>query len=199
MKITTHISILLLAAAFAASSTSPSNAASGGPRFEIDNPNSIAIPLEGAAIPFPSVIQVSHVPGLVTKVTVTLSDLNDSFPEDLQIWLKSPSGQIAGLLINEGGTDTVKDATITFDDDAAAVIPDPMVSGVFKPTVNGEFITDPGLFNTLSSFNGENPNGPWSLFVVNRVTAGEPTGDCLCGGWSLEIKTDPSHGKGHRD
>ena len=155
--------------------------------------------MEGNGLPFPSDIQVAHVPGVIAKITVTLSNLNDPFPEDLQIWLSAPSGQLVGLLVNEGGTDPVTNTTITFDDEADSVVPDPLASGRFNPTVNGEYVTDPDLFRPLSTFNGEDPNGTWSLFLVNRVPGGEPAGGCICDGWSLEIQTDPSHGHSHHD
>jgi hypothetical protein len=199
MKTLIHNIIPLCMAAFAASAAPSQTAEVKGPRFVVANGESIAIPLEGSGTPFPSDIQVSHVPGVISKLTVTLSDLNDSFPEDLQIWLRAPSGQMIGLLINEGGVDRVTNATLTFDDEAASVIPDPLISGRFKPTVNGEYVTDPNLFRPLSTFNGEDPNGTWSLFLVNRVLGGEPTGGCICDGWSLEIQTDPSKGHRHED
>src|SRR5438046_2615537 len=76
MKTPIHYIIPLCMAALAASAAPTQLEELKGPRFIVANAESIVIPLEAYAIPFPSVIQVSHVPGVIAKLTVTLSDLN---------------------------------------------------------------------------------------------------------------------------
>jgi hypothetical protein len=95
-----------------------------------------------------------------------------------------------------GGTDAVN-ANLTFDD-AAPGIGATVVTGAFSPTNigAGDLFPAPAPAGPypdpqqLSVFNGLDPNGTWSLYVVDD--AGTDTGS-LTGGWSLSITTsDPS-------
>lgn len=147
--------------------------------------------------PYPSIINVAGVVGTVTKVTATIKGLNHTFPSDIDMLLVGPGGQRLLLMSDaDGGTDVIN-ATITFDDAAAAVIGATVVSGTFKPTNSGAGdifpapapagpYPDPQL---LSVFNGLNPNGTWSLYVVDD--AGLDAGS-IAQGWELTITTqDP--------
>src|SRR5262245_62507246 len=91
-----------------------------------------------------------------------------------------------------GGTDAVN-VNLIFDD-AAAAIGATVVSGTFRPTNIGAGdlfpapapagpYPDPQL---LSIFNGINPNGTWSLYVVDD--AGVDVGN-INDGWTLRITT----------
>src|SRR5262249_11334031 len=100
------------------------------------NTGSIIIPDHGAANPYPSTITVSNMPGLVTKVTVTLSNMNHSFPDDIDILLVSPSGEHTLLMSDAGGAHAITNVTLGFDDAGAGLLPDStqIVSGTFQPT-----------------------------------------------------------------
>lgn len=171
------------------------------------NPTSINLPSSGTtATPFPSTNFVSGMVGTITKVTVTLNNINHPRPDDLEILLVGPTGKKFVLLADAGGTATpASGVTLTFDDAAASLVADagPMATGTFKPTcvdaqanINTEFPGVAGPFDvpapsgsgTLAlSFNGTNPNGNWNLYVVDDIE-GTPSGS-ITGGWTLNITT----------
>ena len=89
--------------------------------------------------------------------------------------------------------------TYTFDDSAAAAFPDGTAapSGSYRPANYGSGDTfaapapagpylspAPTGANTLAVFNGLNPNGTWSLYVVDDVGGDVGT---IAGGWDLTI------------
>jgi hypothetical protein len=79
---------------------------------------------------------------------------------------------------------------LTFDDEAAGGLPDgpQITAGTYKPTLgNGNIsITSPaGPYGaSLSTFDGANPNGTYSLYVVDD--AKNDSGQ-ISGGFSLDI------------
>lgn len=165
------------------------------------NSTAIIIPATGTgaatgapANPYPSTINVAGLVGNVSKVTVTLTNLNHTFPGDIDVLLVGPGGQKMLLMSDVGGGTDVVNGTLTFDDAAAAAIGATVVSGTFRPTNTGTGdvfpapapagpYTDPQL---LSVFNNTNPNGTWSLYVVDD--AGADIGN-INGGWTLNITT----------
>jgi subtilisin-like proprotein convertase family protein len=165
------------------------------------NATSITIPGSGTgastgapASPYPSNIVVSGATGTVSKVTATLTNFNHTFPDDVDVLLVGPAGQTVILMSDVGSSTDAVNLTITLDDAAASALPDStaLTSGTFRPTNIGA--TDPfpapapaaPFGSTLSVFNGTNPNGTWSLFVVDDL--GGDTGN-FAGGWSLSITT----------
>ena len=160
------------------------------------NPASITIPNSGNGIPYPSTIAVAGVAGTVSKVRVALSGFTHTFPDDVDVLLAGPAGQRIILLSDAGGSLDVNGVNLVFDD-AGAAVPDSaqIVSGTFRPTNFGTGdvfpAPAPGLPHgaALAAFNGSNPNGTWSLFVVDD--AGGDLGS-FAGGWSLSFDTaDP--------
>jgi subtilisin-like proprotein convertase family protein len=150
-----------------------------------------------AASPYPSNITVSGLSGTITKVTVTLNSFQHRFPDDVDILLVGPTGTNLIIMSDAGGfNESGQSVTLTFDDAAATQLPDadPLTSGTYKPTdyagTGSEGFPQPAPVpsaNTmLSAFNGTNPNGAWSLYVVDDedVYSGSITG-----GWSLTITT----------
>ncbi|MEI6781685.1 MAG: Calx-beta domain-containing protein, partial [Verrucomicrobiota bacterium] len=71
--------------------------------------NSLAIAIKDKtnATPYPSVINVSGLAGLVTKATVTLTNLNHTWPSDIDALLVSPAGQKSYLMAKCGGSFTL--------------------------------------------------------------------------------------------
>lgn len=155
---------------------------------------------------YPSTINVSGVSGTISKLTMTLMNINYDRPDDLEILLVGPTGKKFVLLADAGGTVTpASGATVTFDDAAASQVPDsgPLSAGSFKPTcvdaqgnIQTEFpapapagtydVPAPTGSSTLaSSFNGTNPNGAWSLYVVDDI----PSAAASIGGWFVTINT----------
>lgn len=184
--------------------TVPVGALAPGAPVTFSNPTPITIPSVGVATPYPSNIAVSGLPTSASKVTVTLSTLSHTFPDDIDILLVSPSGRKMIIMSDAGGLNAVTNVTITLDDAAATQIPDSaaLTTGTFRPgnflTVQdpfappapaGPYLTPaPGGTETLTSaFTGSaggNPNGIWSLYVVD-----DASGDLgsFAGGWSLTI------------
>ena len=160
------------------------------------NTNLIIINDYAAASPYPSTINVSGVGGLLIKATVTFVNLTHSWPADIDALLESPSQQSALLMAHAGGGGGVNGVTLTFDDAASAYLPQgqgaQIVSGTYKPTA---VILRPPFYapapaapyaTNLSTFNSSNPNGTWSLFVIDDtpINAG-----AISNGWSLTLIT----------
>lgn len=167
-------------------------------------PSPKAKPIAAAAIPAPatpptpnpSSIEVSKVSGRVRKVTVTLNGIRHPNPDDLDIMLVGPQGQNVMLMSDVGGVNPAGDLTLTLDDAALNGLPDagPLVSGTYRPTdyeAGADQFLKPAPAplggSSLSVFNGTNPTGKWSLYIMDDAGA---VGGSLGGGWSLNITTD---------
>jgi len=157
------------------------------------NNTAIIIPDHGSASPYPSTISVSGLTGLVGKVTVSLKGVTHGFPDDIDIILVSPSGQKVVLMSDTGGGHSITNVNLTFDDSASTGLPDSaqIVSDTYKPTdfELGDNFPPPAPVGAvsafLSAFNGLNPNGNWSLYVMD-----DATGDSgAISSWSLAITT----------
>jgi uncharacterized repeat protein (TIGR01451 family)/uncharacterized delta-60 repeat protein len=164
------------------------------------NPAAINIPVSGTmgiASPYPSTINVNGLAGLVTKATVTLTNLNHTWPSDIAALLVSPTGQNSYLMADCGGSFTINNVTLTFDDTAANSVTNgmfgPIVSGTNRPTSYyaagtppfPSALTPPPPYSTnLSVFNGNNPNGAWSLFVIDGAAGNVGV---ISNGWSLSL------------
>ncbi|NJN96401.1 MAG: S8 family serine peptidase [Anaerolineales bacterium] len=167
------------------------------PTNSFTNSTNITIPNSGVATPYPANIAVSSITGLVGKVTVTLTNLSHTFPDDVDILLVGPGGQRVILMSDAGGSLDITNITLTFDDAAAASLPDNTIitSGAYKPTNFGTGDTFPtpapaGPYGSaLSAFNGTNPNGTWQLYVTDAFS---PDSGSIAGGWSLTITESAS-------
>ena len=171
------------------------------------NPNPISIPTSGAASPYPSNITVSGLSGAITNVSVTLNSIQHHFANEVDILLVGPGGQKFVILSDVGSTTGFDiPATITLSDAGAVPIPNapngPIVSGIYKPANWGvsttDFFappapfapyshpTDTGSATFASVFNNFDPNGVWSLYVVDDSSG---DGGSIAGGWCLDIET----------
>ena len=161
---------------------------------EFTNPAPIAIPDLAPANPYPSNIDVSGVVGTVTKVTVTINGLSHTNPASLDFLLVGPGGQNAIIWSDAGNLRDVSNITVTLDDNSPMPLPDnaPIVSGTYQPA-NYNFgpgdtwpppAPTPLGGSALSIFNGTDPNGTWSLYLVDEEFA-----DCgaIFRGWTLSI------------
>lgn len=162
------------------------------------NPTPISIVDLVPANPYPSSINVSGFTGLTSKVTVTLFGLSHTFPDDLDILLVGPTGLHTILMSDAGFTSDIANVTLTFDDAASASLPNSTLisSGSYLPSNFGTLdlfagvpVTGPYEANPLSVFNTANPNGVWSLYVLDDGF--NDTGS-IAGGWSLNITADTS-------
>ncbi|MCC6075851.1 Ig-like domain-containing protein, partial [Pseudomonas sp. GCM10022188] len=123
-----------------------------------------------------SSVSVSGLTGTVTSVKVVLSGLSHTWPGDIDMMLVGPSGQQVMLMSDTGRGSDINSITLTFVDSASGNLPGTtlIASGSYKPTNLAEDIgtgTDPFTGSTLlSSFNGTDPNGTWTLYVADDQT-----------------------------
>lgn len=163
------------------------------------------------AQPYPSTIAVDGLSGAVTDVNVTLHDLSYEFngPADADIMLVGPDGTAVMVMSDACGDQDnhnpiTSPITLTLDDQASAPLPAdaPCNSGTFQPADDDTdedfgFVAEDELPDApaagsaqLSSFNGTQPNGTWSLYVFddypNDPNAERGAGQ-IAGGWTLEV------------
>ena len=160
--------------------------------FTNANTGSIAIPAVGSATPYPSTINISGITGGITKVTVTLTNLSHANPDDLDILLVSSTGNKVMLMSDAGGSTDINNVTLTFDAFASSTLPDSTIisSGTYQPTdyTTGDNMSPApaGPYGTdLTVFNGADPNGTWSLYIMDDSNPRTGT----LGGWKLNVTT----------
>ena len=147
---------------------------------------------KGRADRYPATINVTGLTGKVQKIAVTLNGLNHLAPADLDVVLVGPNGQTVTLISDVGGRTPAAGVNLTFDSEASHSLLDkgPLVTGTFKPTSSGSALdlfgppAPTGPYGTsLSAFKGIDPNGPWSLYVVDDQTGNAGT----ISNWNLQI------------
>jgi hypothetical protein len=160
----------------------------------------------GISNPYPSTIPVSGLSGTVSDVNVTITGFNAARPRDIDVVLVAPSGQALTLMADTGGLNVASGVTITFDDAAPSFLPEttPISTGTYKPTdyvfsatdrddfpsPGPSSVNDPaptGTATLASVFNGINPNGNWSLYIIDDSLGGGNS--TITGGWSIDITT----------
>lgn len=158
------------------------------------NPAPITINDASPANPFPSNINVAGATTSITTFTVTLINMSHTFPGDIDIVLRSPSGTQMTIMSDMGGGSDIVNTVITIDDAAAMPIPAGFIaSGSYRPTdsfvdtypaIPGPILFAPtaGAATLATAFGGQNANGNWSLFVLDD--AGADVGS-IQGGWSI--------------
>lgn len=163
----------------------------------ITDTSPITIPNSGQATPYPATLDASRLAGVVAKVTVTLRNISHTFPDDIDVLLVAPDGEMSLLMSDAGGGTDIVGVTLTFDDAAATPLPDgtALTTGSYQPTdyTAGDTFAAPapsGPYSaTLTSFIGVDPNGVWSLYVMDD--AGGDTGS-IADGWTLSLEITPS-------
>jgi subtilisin-like proprotein convertase family protein len=159
-----------------------------------------AMSTQTVALPFKSNITVAGAPTVLDDVEVVIHGLTHRYPKDIRMLLVGPGDRTVLLMHEAGGLTEVSNVTLTFDDAASGPVTEPIASGSYQPTRTEDgcmnFAADnpfPGAppnppngpFGTaLDEFNGTNPNGIWSLYIVDDSALG--TGS-ISGGWSLVI------------
>ncbi|MDB6032866.1 MAG: Repeat family, partial [Verrucomicrobiales bacterium] len=154
----------------------------------------ITIPASGIASTYPSTIQVAGLTGALFRVSVVLSNLNHGRPADIDALLVGPHGEGVVLMSDAGGSNAISGVTLRFRDEAGPISETgPLANGDYKPTNYG---LEPDIFPppapsvgyeaNLSVFKNLNPNGTWSLYLVDDTAGFSGT---LANGWSLELET----------
>jgi VCBS repeat-containing protein len=151
----------------------------------------------------PSTIEVSGFETQISDVNVSLNLYTHPQPADVDVLLVGPQGQTAMIMSDVAGASTAANDSLVLDDQAANQLPtqNDLVSGQFQPT-NYEFTNVPDRFaphpriptplssgSSLSVFNGTNPNGTWTLFVVDSDNDTVDTNGAIAQGWGLAITT----------
>lgn len=164
------------------------------------NTTSVTIPSSGAASVYPTNIAVAAMPTLLTDVDVRLIGMNHTWTEDIDILLVGPQGQNLIIMSDVGGSGDLLGVTLTIDDSAPGPFPTVATNiptGSYRPTNAGAGDTFPApapvptAATTLTTFNGSNPNGTWSLYIVDDT--GGDSGS-MTGGWCLDITAgEPSN------
>ncbi len=166
--------------------------------------NTVA-PAPTAAALYPSTVNVSGMTGTTTKVTITLTGLSHQRTPDIDMLLVSPTGA-KFVMMSDVGAGAASNVTLTLDDSAPQALPPATVltSGSFRPT---SFFSGTDVFPSPApatpyliapsegssafsdAFNSANPNGTWSLYVVDDALLN--SGD-ISGGWGINITSTGS-------
>jgi hypothetical protein len=171
------------------------------------NPQPLLIPngapgaTDGPANHYPTTIAVNGLRhGVVTDVNLVLTGLTHGYPEDVDILLSKGDAHRALVLSDVGDDNQIANVNLTLDDEAAAEMSDSrLTSGAYRPTnlahADDGFALpapDPDRNVALSTFDGLDPNGAWSLWVMDNST-----GDSgIITGWALEITAEVDAAKG---
>lgn len=167
------------------------------------NNTTITVPVTGATTPYPSNIAVSGITqNAVTRVVVLLNGLSHNYPADLDVMLVGPGGERVMLMSDAGGfnVNAVTDIDLTFSATATSAVPQDSTmstSAVLPANYASDADLDdfsdpfPGPAPTvldrepadLTVFNGTDPNGTWSLYVIDDYLP-EDGGD-IGAGWTL--------------
>jgi hypothetical protein len=158
----------------------------------------LTVPATGASGPadvYPSQLEVTGFTGRVADLNLTLSGFAHEVPDDVEVLLVAP-GDAAKVLVfsNAGGSTAVSGIDLTLDLSAPTTLPDanPLTSGTFAPGnygTAGTFAGAPaGPYGaSLNDFNGVDPNGTWSLYVIDDNADGSGTDVGSIDSWSLTI------------
>jgi len=105
------------------------------------NRAAIIINDDAIATPYPSIINVSGVGGVLVKATVTLTNLSHASPEDIDVLLVAPGQQDTLIMAHAGGQNTINHVTLTFDDNTNYPFLPPssypqstITNGTYRPT-----------------------------------------------------------------
>lgn len=167
--------------------------------------NGVSLTLDDEASgPLPDNSQITSGTYRPTSVNSGLN-MTHSWPDDLDLLLVGPNGAKLILMSDVGGSTAINNITLTLEDAAVSMLQDsgPLSGGSFQPTSvssgaaeafpspapAGPYpsVSPQGAASLSSSFNGSDPNGTWSLYVVTD-SAGQPAGS-TAGGWSLTFTT----------
>jgi hypothetical protein len=141
--------------------------------------------------------------GTLTDISVTITGWTDdgvsASPDDLYFMLVGPGGQAFDFLGGVGSTHPFANVILALADSATTGLNSgQIISGTFKPTVLGSCPAFPapapasvncappqGTTTFATSFFGSNPDGTWSLYIVDP--SGGDTASTVSGGWSVAI------------
>jgi len=165
------------------------------------------------ASPYPSRVFVTSLGGDVSHLTVSLNGVTYSQSQDIDALLVGPGGQSL-ILVSDAGPNSggaISNVTLTLDDAAATTLAQTAIWGSPSSSVTSKPVNFGGVNETWgapapagpygnpgpsgggtatlgSVFNGTNPVGTWSLYLITTA-AGDGTGS-VSGGWCANITTN---------
>ena len=152
----------------------------------------------GIADPYPSLIGIQSSNNIVSKVRVNLKKFTHARTGDVDVLLVAPNGQ-AVMLMSDVSDSPLDNHSFTFDPTATTQLPPTGIinSGTYLPTNyagdEGEMddFPSPGpemnnYKSNLNNLRGINPNGLWSLFIVDDTPLYSGS---INNGWYLQIET----------
>lgn len=160
--------------------TSPYSTAFSFTTSNCNTYTSTNVPVSISATGTPTVTSTITVPatGTISDLNVVQLVGNHTYISDLTFTLTSPTG--TNVILMDQVCTTEDDFDIAFDDASAQAygsIPCPPIGGgIYQPN------------QVLSAFNGENPNGTWTLTIADAFNQ---DGGALTG-WAIEICTTPA-------
>jgi hypothetical protein len=162
------------------------------------------------ASPYPSHVFISGLSGTLSHLTVSLDNATYSHSQDIDALLVGPTGEKFILVAAAGpnSSGAISNVTLTLDDNAATTISATAPWGSPNSTVTSKPVNYGGVNETWNSpapgppydnpgpsgggtatlgtaFDGSNPNGTWSLYIVTTA-AGDGTG-AVAGGWCANV------------
>lgn len=165
------------------------------------NSGSVTIPNSGTGSPYPSTLTVSGEPASPTELRLRLQGLTHTYPDDLDLLVVGPAGQNLVVMSDVGGSSGVSGITLTLDDGASALLPDAgsLATGSYRPSNVGagdsfSVPAPPGPHNNpapagastlMSTLGSGNPNGTWSLYLVDDASGDSGS----LASWCVEIPT----------
>ena len=117
---------------------------------------------------------------------------DSSFNREIQLFLQSPTGTFVQMVYQDDLTGQTPGATVTWnfqDSFFGYVSGDELVSGNYKPSPDPDPLLPP---NSFALFNGEAPNGTWSLHYED-TDAGGPLS---INSWSISVTDENGPGPG---
>jgi len=150
------------------------------------NSTPLAIPTGPAVVS--NTVVIAGAGAVVSKVTL-MANITHTFAADLDITIASPSGTVVTLTTDNGaGNDNVFNGTL-WDDDANP-------GGQVPYTTNAGMTTDHPYANltvatpltpeeALGAFNGQNPNGTWTITISDDLAGDGGSLDS----WTLNVTT----------
>lgn len=158
------------------------------------SPTTVTIPVVGSASPYPSTIPVHSLSGIIEDVNVRLNVYSHGISADVDMMLVSPQNRNVTFFSDTGAR--ANNVNLLFDDEAAAPLPPTgsIASGSYQPK-NYEVpdifpspAPTPSELDRLSTFDLMEPNGTWSLYVVDDTL--NPSSGFI-ESWCLDITTRP--------
>jgi subtilisin-like proprotein convertase family protein len=189
--------LVMLAAAAGTPAAAETHATDENLSHPFTNPAAITVQDNAPATPYPSTIAVAGQVGTVNDAFVFLHGVTHPFPGDIDMMLVSPAGTRVMLQSDAGagfgvsglsyGIANSQDSTFNGHLPEAAAI----TGGYWFPTDYGTGLevmpppAAPGVYHVSTfAFQGENPNGTWSLYVRDDAHGNSGT---IAGGWTLYL------------